>query len=60
MDRPEDYHTKRRSKTDIYHMISLITKDLFTKQTQSHRLKRKTYSYQEREGRGWERLGVSD
>ena len=41
-----------------YIMILLITKDLLTKQTQSHRLKRKTYSYQERKGRGWDRLGV--
>ena len=41
-----------------YIMILLITKDLLTKQTQSHRFKRKTYSYQERKGRGWDRLGV--
>ena len=50
MDGPRDHQTK--SEKDKYHMISLyvesktlIQMSLFTKQKQTHRLRKQTYGY---------------
>ena len=56
-----------QTEKDKYHMISLVygilkvnTMKLFSKQKQTHRLRKQTYGYQRGRGEGKDKLGVWD